>query len=75
MCRFKLRKTALKRVWQRTTQVWFCFCFFKEKKKEKKRAQTDTVSIKAGHASSSYASEVYSSGAAERANEGIKKRI
>lgn len=52
--------------------VLFLF-FFKEKKKGGGGAQTDTVSIKAGHASSSYVSEVYSSGAAERANEGIKK--
>lgn len=35
----------------------------------------DTTSVQAGHASSSYALEVYSSGAVERANKGIKKRI
>lgn len=51
----------------------FVLVFLKRKKKKKKGAQTDTVSVKSGHASSSYASEVYSSRAAERANEGIKK--
>ena len=42
-------------------------------KKKKKKSQIDTTSVQAGHISSSYASEVYSSGAVERANEGIKK--
>lgn len=44
-------------------------------KKKKKKSQIDTTSVQAGHISSSYASEVYSSGAVERANEGIKKDL
>lgn len=35
----------------------------------------DTTSVQAVHAGSSYASEVYSFGAVERANEGIKKDL
>lgn len=42
---------------------------------KKKKSQIDTTSVQAGHISSSYASEVYSSGAVERANEGIKKDL
>lgn len=37
------------------------------------KSQIDTTSVQAVHAGSSYASEVYSCGAVERANEGIKK--
>lgn len=57
-------------LWQYKVQGWFYFIFF-----FKRESQMDTTSVQAGHASSSYASEVYSSGAVERANEGIKKRI
>ncbi len=39
------------------------------------KSQIDTTSVQAVHAGSSYASEVYSSGAVERANEGIKKDL
>ncbi len=41
---------------------------------KKEKSQIDT-SVQAGHASSSYAAEVYSSGAVERANESIKKNL
>lgn len=42
----------------------------------KRESQIDTTSVQEGHTSSSYASEVYSSsGAVERANEGIKKDL
>lgn len=39
------------------------------------KSRTDSPSTQAGHARSSHASEVHSSAAAERANEGIKKTI
>lgn len=39
------------------------------------KSQIDNTSVQPGHASSSYASEVYGSGVVERANEGIKKDL
>lgn len=41
----------------------------------RKKSQIDSPSTQAGHASSSHASEVHSSAAAERANEGIKNHL
>lgn len=46
--------------------------FIKKKKKKGRESLIDNTSVQEGHTGSSYASEVYSSGAVERANEGIK---
>lgn len=55
-------------LWQYIARLVLFFYFFILK------SQIDATSVQAVHAGSSYASEVYSSGAVERANEGIKKK-